>query len=83
MISMREKPLLTFMINTGMYILEPEVLQGIPDNEFLHITDLIQKVKDSGGRIGVYPVPENAWLDMGQWNEYHHTLKEFERRFGS
>jgi dTDP-glucose pyrophosphorylase len=83
MLSMKEKPEITFMINTGMYILEPEVLQQIPDNQFLHITDLIQKVKASGGKIGVYPVPEHAWLDMGQWHEYHQTLKEFERRFGS
>jgi len=81
MISMKEKPELNFKINTGMYILEPHVLQYIPDNEFLHITDLIEKVKANGGKIGVFPVSEKAWMDIGQWAEYQQTLKEFEKRF--
>ncbi|MBD3796815.1 MAG: nucleotidyltransferase family protein [Campylobacterales bacterium] len=81
MISMKEKPELNFKINTGMYLLEPHVLQFIPDNEFLHITDLIEKVKENGGKIGVFPVSEKAWMDIGQWAEYQQTLKEFEKRF--
>ncbi len=82
MISMIEKPDLSFKINTGMYILEPEVLQSIPDNEFLHITDLIDKIKQNGGKIGVFPISEKAWMDIGQWAEYQQTLKDFEKRFG-
>ncbi len=81
MISMKEKPELSFKINTGMYILEPHVLKSIPDNEFLHITDLIEKVKKNGGKIGVFPISEKAWMDIGQWNEYQQTLKDFEKRF--
>jgi len=81
MISMQEKPELSFKINTGMYILEPHVLNSIPDNEFLHITDLIENIKRDGGKIGVFPISEKAWMDIGQWNEYHQTLKNFEKRF--
>lgn len=81
MLSMEEKPELSFKINTGMYILEPHILKSIPDNEFLHITDLIEKVKHNGGKIGVFPISEKAWMDIGQWNEYQQTLKDFEKRF--
>jgi dTDP-glucose pyrophosphorylase len=79
LISMREKPELTFVINSGMYLLEPEVLEDIPENEFYHITDLIDKIKKKGGKVGVFPVSEKAWFDIGEWNEYQQTLKSFER----
>lgn len=67
---LNEKPELTFKINSGMYILEPEIINQIPENHFFHITDLIEKVKNNGGKIGVFPVSENSWRDIGDWNEY-------------
>lgn len=65
-----EKPELTFQINSGMYILEPEMLELIPENEFYHITELIEKVKGMNQRVGVFPVSEGAWRDIGEWKEY-------------
>lgn len=65
-----EKPELTFKINSGMYILEPHVLEEIPENVFFHITHLIEKVKSRKGNIGVYPVSEKSWKDIGEWDEY-------------
>lgn len=68
--AIREKPELNFMINSGMYILEPELIDLIPENEFYHITHLIEQVQKNGGKVGVYPVSEKAWIDMGDWSEY-------------
>lgn len=65
-----EKPELTFKINSGMYILEPHLLDEIPENDFFHITHLIEKVKERNGRIGVFPVSEKSWKDVGNWDEY-------------
>lgn len=65
-----EKPKLTFKINSGMYILEPHLLDEIPETEFFHITHLIEKVKKRNGRIGVFPVSEKSWKDIGEWDEY-------------
>jgi len=70
-----EKPKLTFQINSGMYILEPEVLYEIPENKFFHITELIEKVKKNRSRIGVFPVNEGSWKDIGDWNEYLKNAK--------
>lgn len=80
LLSMREKPEITYMINSGMYVLEPNVLNEIPDNTFYHITDLIEKVRARGGKVGVFPVSEKSWFDIGEWNEYQQTLKAFESR---
>lgn len=70
LISLSEKPDITFQVNTGMYILEPYVLEDIPENTFLHITDLIEKIKARKGKVGVYPVSEKSWKDIGNWEEY-------------
>lgn len=67
--SIEEKPTLSFKINTGLYILEPTLLDNIPD-EFFHITHLMEKLKAQGRRVGVYPISQNDWKDMGDWKEY-------------
>ncbi len=64
-----EKPELTFKINSGMYILEPHLIDEIPVNEFFHITTLIEKVNERGGNVGVFPVSEKSWKDIGSWSE--------------
>ncbi|MCF8337112.1 MAG: nucleotidyltransferase family protein [Bacteroidales bacterium] len=68
--SLLEKPELTFKINSGMYILQPHLLNAIPEDKFYNITDLINKVIKRKGRVGVFPVSEGSWKDIGTWNEY-------------
>lgn len=75
MVSLKEKPEHTYMVNTGVYILNPELIDEIPEGEFFHITHLMEKVKARGGRIGCFPVSEDAWKDMGEWPEYLKMIK--------
>lgn len=70
MTGLKEKPEQTYMINTGVYILNPELIDEIPEGKFFHITHLMEKVKARGGRVGCFPVSEHAWKDMGEWPEY-------------
>lgn len=70
MISLSEKPELTYQVNTGVYILNPECIDEIPEGEFFHITHLMEKIKARGGRVGCFPVSEHSWKDMGEWPEY-------------
>jgi len=70
-----EKPEYDLLVNTGMYILEPETLADIPKDTFFHITELINLYIKKGEKIGVYPVSDNAWLDMGQMKEMEHMLE--------
>lgn len=73
-----EKPEYSFLANTGLYVLNPSVIDLIPDNKLFHITHLMDKVKENNGTIGVYPVSEKAWTDVGQWTEYRKALKVIE-----
>lgn len=75
LIKLLEKPELTFKINSGMYILEPQLLNEIPGNQFFHITQLIEKILERKGDVGVFPVSEKSWKDIGSWDEYQNFIK--------
>ena len=69
-----EKPKLDFLINAGLYVLNPAVLNLIPENTFYHITHLIKDAKSQGLRVGVFPVDDDDWIDVGQWAEYNKAV---------
>lgn len=73
-----EKPEFNFLVNTGMYILEPKLLSLIPKENYFDITDLIRYLKENNYRIGVFPVSDQSWIDVGQWEEYKNAIKKFE-----
>tara|TARA_Y100001958_G_C21207665_1_gene533615 strand:+ start:530 stop:1576 length:1047 start_codon:yes stop_codon:yes gene_type:complete len=72
-----EKPSYDFLINTGFYVINPDILKLIPKNKFYHITHLIEDAKNNGMRVGVYPVSDDSWIDIGQWKEYKDAIKRF------
>lgn len=74
-----EKPEHTYCINTGVYVLNPELLDEIPQGEFFHITDLMEKIRARQGRIGCFPVSEKSWTDMGEWKEYLKLVDDYTR----
>lgn len=66
---MREKPLMSFLTNTGIYIVEPDVVEYVDDGEFIGFPDIVTRVKEAGKKVAVFPVSENDWMDMGQLSE--------------
>lgn len=76
LMTIEEKPQYNVLINCGFYIIEPSVLDLIPEGEF-NMDQLIQKLQKAGQEVGVYPIC-SGWFDTGQWEEYRITLKHFE-----
>lgn len=74
----QEKPQYTYLINTGMYVIEPEVLDDIPENEFYNLPDVVEKYMNSGEAVGVYPISEQSWMDMGQISEMKDMVERIE-----
>ncbi|MBR7033792.1 MAG: nucleotidyltransferase family protein [Clostridia bacterium] len=70
LVELKEKPDMIYQVNCGLYVLEPKVFDYISDNTYLNITDLLTQVKADGGRVGVFPISEKSWRDMGNWEEY-------------
>ncbi len=79
LLSMQEKPKSEYLANTGFYIIEPSVLDSVEDDKFQPITDIFSELINKGGRIGVFVVDKDKWLDMGQFEE----LEEMERTLRS
>ena len=72
-----EKPESTVVINTGSYIVNTECLDYIPDGQLFHMTDLIERLMADGKKVCTYPVNENEYIDIGQWDEYRKAVKKF------
>ncbi len=71
-----EKPTYYFLINVGLYILNPDVLKLIPENKFYHITHLIEDAKNQGKKVGIFPIDDDAWVDVGEWTEYQKAVEQ-------
>jgi len=76
MTGLREKPETTCLINTGVYLLEPGLIDEIPQGEYFHVTHLMEQIRRRGGRVGCFPVSEYAWHDIGDWPEFLKLLNK-------
>ena len=77
--AMQEKPAFQFLTNTGLYLVEPEVLDDIGEDEVIGFPDIIERQRCRGRRVSAYTVGEEDWLDMGQLDELE---KMRERLYG-
>lgn len=77
--SLDEKPSLSYLINTGMYVIDAEYLNMIPEDTIYNMTDLIDDFMKLGMKVGVFPISENSFLDMGQFEE----LRKMEERINA
>jgi dTDP-glucose pyrophosphorylase len=72
--SISEKPRLSFLINTGIYVVEPSVLRLVPDQRYF-MTDLINTLRYAGGRVSVFRTRE-YWRDVGTMECYAQVIKD-------
>jgi dTDP-glucose pyrophosphorylase/predicted transcriptional regulator len=68
LVQIQEKPSLTFTINTGIYILNPEVLPLVPKNEEFLITSLFDLLIEKRMPVGIHLIEED-WIDIGRHEE--------------
>lgn len=66
---MKEKPVMSFLTNTGIYIAEPEVIDDMEDGVPVGFPEIIEMERARGKKVAVFPVSENDWMDMGQLPE--------------
>ncbi len=78
--AMREKPELDFLTNTGVYVVEPRVVEEMRDGEVIGFPDVIERYRAAGEKVGVYPIGENSWMDMGQLEELEKMRRKLENQ---
>ena len=65
------------LINAGIYILEPEVLNYVPKGKAMMETDVFPKLAAEGKLCG-YPY-EGQWFDTGTYEAYENAIKNWKK----
>ena len=73
--SIKEKPLHSFFVNAGIYLLEPECINFIPKNKFYDMPNLFEKLIHNKEKIISFPLKE-YWLDIGKIGDYEKANTE-------
>lgn len=79
-LSIEEKPVHKFFVSAGIYMLNPEVLEYIPQNEFYDMPTLFEKIISEKENAISFPLRE-YWLDIGQIEEYKKANNEYHEVF--
>ncbi len=81
-VNLKEKPCSSYFISGGMYCLDPETIDRIPEDEYFDITQLISEYLDAGRKVGSFPITE-YWMDIGQIDDYNQAKADYEVMFRS
>ncbi|MDD3296579.1 MAG: nucleotidyltransferase family protein [Candidatus Omnitrophica bacterium] len=73
-VNLVEKPIQTFLVNAGIYLLEPIAYKYIPKNHNFDMTELVEALIEAGQRVISFPIQE-YWLDIGH-PEHYQKAKE-------
>ncbi len=86
-VSITEKPEYTFSINTGMYVLNRTALEFIrienqsddpTETLICNMPTLVSSLLSHKKKVIMYPVNENNYIDIGQWEEYKKAVEKLQ-----
>ena len=66
--------------STGVYVVEPRVVEEMPNGKFIGFPDVIDRYRAAGEKVGVYPINESSWMDMGQMEELEKMRRRLEEQ---
>ena len=75
-----EKPVNQFLVNAGIYVIDPSIVQTIKPNEYLDMPDLLRTLVRDNRKVVAYPIHE-YWIDIGQTEDFGRAGNEFSTIF--
>lgn len=78
--SLHEKPIYSFVVSGGIYVLNPQIIKYIQKNQYYDITQLIERLENEKKRIGSFPI-EEYWMDIGRIEDYYKANEDIEKFF--
>ncbi len=78
--SVTEKPTFNFLTNTGMYLVDERIISELEDNKVISFPEIMESYRAKGYKVGVYPVSEDSWMDMGQLEELEAMRRRLENQ---
>lgn len=80
--AIREKPVQHFFVSAGIYVLNPSVLNFLPQNKRVDMPDLFRTILDTQAETAVFPIRE-YWIDIGRMDDYERANDDYTGVFGS
>lgn len=75
-LSIQEKPVHKFFVSAGIYMLSPETLAMIPQDQFYDMPTLFEALIQESKKTVSFPIRE-YWLDIGRMEEYERANSEY------
>jgi mannose-1-phosphate guanylyltransferase len=72
----QEKPTMKFNVSTGIYLMEPKILDLIPDNVPFGFDDLMYEMMHRKLAVNLYP-HDGLWLDIGREDDFRLAQNTF------
>lgn len=79
-LSIEEKPVHNFFVSGGVYILNKETLNDIPNDEYYDMPTLFEKLIKEKKKAISFPIRE-YWIDIGRLEEYEKANNEYDEVF--
>ncbi|MCB1800872.1 MAG: nucleotidyltransferase family protein [Gammaproteobacteria bacterium] len=76
-----EKPVERYYVNAGIYILDPQTLDLVPDQKFYDMPTLFNSLMEQGRKVGGFPL-RDYWVDIGRMEDLERASAEFTEMFG-
>ena len=80
LVSIEEKPVHSFFVNAGIYVLNPVVLKRVPRDAYCDMPTVLDGLLKDNHETAVFPIRE-YWLDLGQKDDYLRAQGEYEKVF--
>jgi len=74
-VSIEEKPIHNFFVNAGIYLLEPNCIDLIPEDKFYDMTLLFEQLMAENNKVISFPLQE-YWLDIGNHSDFTKAKKD-------
>jgi dTDP-glucose pyrophosphorylase len=79
--SIEEKPTQRFFISGGIYILNPELIDWIPQDSYYDMPTLFERLIAKDETSSAFPIRE-YWLDIGRMDDFNRANNEYFEMFG-
>ena len=66
--------------NSGIYLLNPNCVDLIPDNKLYDMPSLFEKLISNREKVISFPLQE-YWIDIGRSSEYEQANREYKKVF--
>ncbi len=80
LLALEEKPIQNYFVNAGIYVLEPNVLRLLENNQPIDMPQLLDRMLGSKLAISAFPIRE-YWTDIGRMEDYQQAHQDYQEHF--